>query len=644
MKILLIQPCDINDIEYKVAVSAPYMGIKSLFAPHALATIAALTPQGNTIKIFDEAIDGTIEDSDILSENWDIMGIHLTTNLINRCKEIGEYFSKNAPDTYRIAGGIGATLISGKKIAVFQSVFHGEAEDSWQEFLSDFKNNTVKTTYKTLTHPDMIKVPVPRWDLIKDKLPYYGTVPIQTTRGCPFDCNFCNVIYTYGRKMRCKSVEQVIDEVKFLHDLGVNTVFFADDNFAGKRKYAKEILYRLKEVNNSFDVPLSFMTQLDITIAKDEELLELLADCNFVELMIGVEAIDPETLKEMNKVQNLKDDIQTSLRKIQSYGLSVFAHMIVGFDNDTMAVFDRIKNFFAEVGITEYLLHPLMAPPGTRLWYQLKKESRVVDTTNFNPDTTDIVPNIMPKKLSRVELMQGLLDFWETVNHPRENYNRALTFFNNINRIPEVKKPGFALFKKMSKYLFGTFKYFMFKAPKGDKKAFFALMNVIRKKSPALMNKLMFLYTNYMMNRDRTILYKEILLEQIRIEKENPDFIQALSPVTPIPDSIRQNSKDIFLLTYNQLREKLKVKDLLFSAIIETVTDYSNQFGDKLTNFDKYQEKNLENCVLRVLNTGEWKDIKSELKEIAEEKFPAGLDNELLNTLDNNIRLQMQMF
>lgn len=641
MKILFVNPCNPNDIEFKVAGSTPYLGAKTLFAPHGLAIVAALVSDEHTVIIHDEAIKGPIEDSITSDHHYDIMGLHLTTNQINRCNEIAAFFEIRFPETYRIAGGIGVSFISREMTYAFQSVFHGEAEESWPEFLNDFKDGKPKKIYRKLTHPDMRKVPIPRWDLLAEDIKSYGTLSIQTTRGCPFDCNYCNVIYTYGRKMRCKSVQQVIDEVKLFYNLGVKTIFFADDNFAGNRKYAKEVLTALQEVNNSFDLPITFMTQLDITVAKDPELLKLLADCNFVELMIGIEAVDPETLKEMNKVQNLKDDILESIKTIQSYGLLVFAHMIAGFDTDDLSVYDRTEDFFMEAGITEYLFHPLMAPPGTKLWYKMKKESRVIQTEDLDPDSTDIISNIIPKKMTRIELMEGLIKFWEKVNTPEANMERALTYIENIKRIPKAKRASFKGLMRMRKILFSSMKFFMFQAPKADRKAFMTLMRAISRKSPNLVSRVMYLYTNYLMNRSRISYYIEILNNQIELEQRHPEKIVPMEPTTPIPDSIIEHSRSIFDETYSILRETIAKKDQMYSAAIESITDFSDKFGNEFETLDEVQLKNLKECVTRVANAGEWKDETFQNNDkLPLKKPPTGFFRDIVTSLDSNIRFK----
>lgn len=640
MKILLIYPNEPGDVEFKTVKVASYMEIKALFAPHALAAIAALTPERHDVTIFDEAIHGPAE-KHLENNQYDIVGLHLTTNLLKRCLNIGAHVRKNYPHSYLIAGGIGLSSISDDQQKVFQTVFHGEAEESWPEFLEDFENGKPEKIYRKISHPDMSKVPIPKWELIADDLKKYAAVSIQTTRGCPFDCNFCNVIYTYGRKMRCKTVDQVIEEVKLLQKLKVTAVFFADDNFVGNRKFAKEILYRLKELNNSFDVPILFMTQLDITIANDDELLELLADCNFVQLMIGIEAVDPVTLKEMNKLQNLTLDIPKAVRKIQSYGLLVTAHMIVGADTDTMKAFDYTEEFIINNGITEYLLHPLMAPLGTKLWYQLKKDGRLIDYDRINDDFTDIVSNIIPKQISRIDLMRGMIEFWKKLDSVRGTAKRIGYYLNHIDRIPKVSQPSLKGMFTLRKLIYSTLGHFMFKADKEDRQAFFFLFLKTQRKSKVLISRFIYVYTNYLMNRYRAQLYTEILEQQIRIEKTDPTVIVPLDTQTPIPESIFTFSKEIFNATYSILRETLDTKPKLYNAAIETITDFSNVFGKDLTEFDGYQRKNLKQCAARVLNTGEWKKEKypdNGEPKLPEDKPPAGFFMQMFNSLDSNIR------
>ncbi|MDA3953878.1 MAG: radical SAM protein [Bacteroidales bacterium] len=640
MKILLISPSELKDIEYKAVTAAPFMGIKALFAPHALAAIAALIPNNFEVKIFDEAVHGSVEEH-LKTTSYNLIGIHLTTNLLKRCIEIGSHIRNKCSQSYLVAGGIGLSSIPVEKVNIFQTVFYGEAEETWPEFLIDFEKGKPLPKYRKLSHPNMALVPIPRWELISDDLKYYATVSIQTTRGCPYDCDFCNVIYTYGRKMRCKVVAQVIEEVKLLESLGVKAVFFADDNFIGNRKFVKEILKELKPLNNSFNAPLLFMTQLDITVANDDELLGLLADCNFIQLMIGIETVDEVTLTEMNKIQNLRVDIPNAVRKIQSYGILVTAHLIIGFDNDTTESFKNIENFINQVNVTEYLLHPLMAPAGTKLWYKMKRDSRIIDYDLINDDFTDIVSNVIPKNMTREELMSGMLDFWSRLNTVDSNASRVSSYIENISRIPDVQKPNFKGFWKMKGLIFNAIGFFITKADKKDKKAFFDLFKQVRKKSIILISRFMYMYTNYLMNRYRAELYSEILVQQIRIENNDPAVIVKLDSLTPIPENILTHSKEIFLETYTILRKSIDKQAKLYNTALETITDFINHFGNDFIDFDDFQKKNLATCAIRVLNNGEWKkEVYAQNEEplLPENKPPEAFFKQMHNNLDNYLR------
>lgn len=643
MNILLIYPCQAKDVEHKTVSAASYMKIKSLFAPHAVAAIAALTPLKYDVKIYDEAIRGPVEEH-LKSNQYALIGIHLTTNLLERCLQIGSYVRAHCNNSYLVAGGIGLTSIPEKKVGVFQSIFYGEAEETWPEFLSDFEKGNPKPKYRKINHPDMENVPIPRWDFIAGDLKYYATVSIQTTRGCPFDCNFCNVIYTYGRKMRCKTVNQIIEEVKLLEKLGVKAIFFADDNFIGNRKFVKGILKELKNVNNSFDSPLMFMTQLDITVAEDDELLELLADCNFIQLMIGIESVNTDTLKEMNKVQNLKVDTSEAIKKIQSYGMIVTAHMIIGFDNDTVKTFDDYEKFIYKSNITEYLLHPLMAPSGTKLWYQMKKESRIIDYDLINDDFMDIVSNILPQKITRVELMSGMIDFWGKMNTPESFKIRTQEFFENISRLPQVSKPNFKGFWKMKGLIFSTVAYFLRKAPNEEKDIFFDLFKQVRKKSIVFISRYIYMYTNFLMNRYRTQLYTDILKQQIEIEKNDSSILVTLDNKTPIPENILKHSKDIFNETYAILRKFIDTQSKMYHISLEAITDFINLFGSEFKSLDDFQRKNLEMCALRVVNSTKKRiDYSAKNNEaiLPLDKPPVGFFKQMHNNLDNHLRYQV---
>ncbi len=637
MKILLISPGTLDDIDSRTIREIPYLFAKAFFAPHAVAAVAALTPAEHEVTIHDEYMNGPV-DAVIIKNEYDIIGITITTNQINRCLYIAALCKKHKPSTLVAAGGIGVEYLINNRQEDIDVAFHGEAEETWPRFLVEYKNGNHKEVYKNISKPDMTKTPPPRWELIEKDIKSYNAVSVQTTRGCPFDCSFCDVIYTYGRKLRSKTVDQVLDEVKKLANMQVQIIFIADDNFSGNKKYAKELLHRLVKYNNSLKTPLAFLTQLDITIANDDELLELLADSNFYAVMIGIESINEDSLKDMNKRQNLPVNIQDAVQKIQSYGIIVLAHMIIGADSDDSTVFKKTADFIHDANVVHHFCHPLTAPPGTKLWYGLKREGRIlspkIDQIN---EKLDIISNIVPKQMTRIELFEGLADYWEDIYEPRKFMLRAIDFINNITRKPKVKAPGIATLWHLRKMLFRVITFFMFNAGKEHRRAFFTLLRTAGQKANYLIPKVIYLYTCYLMDHKRALHDSKIAREHAQWEQANADKLIIDSRSMPIPDKIRQQSSLIFNAAYFRIREKVSKKEALYKTVITAMKDYIDRFGESFETFDEYQKENINNSCDRIIN--QTPKSNNDNSEDLPQKPPTGLAREILDTLDNAVRL-----
>ena len=265
--------------------------------------------------------------------------------------------------------------------------------------------------------------------------------PIQTTRGCPFDCEFCDVIYLFGRRPRHKPIASVLEEIIMQERLGVETIFICDDNFIGSHQYAKDLLRELIPLNKSFDKPLRFSTQLSIDVAKDDELLELLADANFITLCIGIESVNKDSLKEANKLQNYRVDLVDACKKIQSYGMTINGSMVVGFDHDDLAVFDKQFEFFQDASIPMLRINILKAAAGTRLWARLLKEGRILhndmEAYTANPRAGT---NIIPAKMTRMELLTGFGELQRRLQDWDNFAARIKGFVSGVRRPPAVSQ------------------------------------------------------------------------------------------------------------------------------------------------------------------------------------------------------------
>jgi len=417
--------------------------VQSLMIPLHLATVAALTPDEFEVDIWDEGVRGEIDEHTQLQRDYDLIGVTGYIAHISRAIKLAEIFHRRGLPV--VIGGPGVSGAPELCRGAFDVIFLGEAEFTWPRFLSEWKQGNHRNEYRQVERPDLSASPLPRWDIIADDIKRYRLAGVQTTRGCPYDCEFCDVIHLYGRRPRHKPVARVIEEIVALRKLGAERIFICDDDFIGDKRYAKEFLKALVPVNNSFDPPLTFSTQLTIDLAQDDELMELMADGNFTQVFIGIETPRVASLVETNKVQNLRTNLVEDCRKIQSYGIAVKASMIVGFDSDDVAVIDEQIRFVEEADITLTSLNTMKAYPGTPLWVRLQRENRVVDVDDIYNEAPKIVTNIIPKGMTRVELLEGYLRLIREVRS-WEGFARRMThFLSGIKRKPNVAPPSPAI-------------------------------------------------------------------------------------------------------------------------------------------------------------------------------------------------------
>jgi radical SAM superfamily enzyme YgiQ (UPF0313 family) len=636
MKILLISPGTPDEIDNKVIRQIPYLYAKAFNAPHAIATVAALTPEEHEVVLHDEYMRGPSENF-LQGKEFDIIGISVTSNQLQRSLAIASACRKYCPSALVVAGGIGVETLIYKNKDDIDVVVHGEAEETWPKFLEDFKKGKYLKVYKSLTKPDMTKTPPPRWDLLGEDIIHYNSVSVQTTRGCPFDCSFCDVIYTYGRKPRSKTVEQVLVEIRRLNELKVMMVFIADDNFAGDKKYVKELLRKMIVLNNSFKIPMGFFTQLDITVAEDDELLQLLADANFYNLMIGVESINADSLKDMNKKQNMGISAVDAIKKIQSYGMAVLVHMIIGADSDGPDVFKNTAQFVQDANIVFHICHPLAAPPGTKMWYDYKRSGRLITTEHDEAhDKMDILTNIIPKQMTRIELMEGLADYWDHVYTHDKFFERAIGFIKGIQYRPKVKDPGLAGAWALRKLIGGVFKYYLFKAEKKDRQTFFKILRSVKKDLGYLMPKIIYMYTFFLIDCKRSKYDADVAREMALWERENPHKIKVDSCEIPVSQKIREHASLLVKDAFAHVRGKIAAKEIVYKSVVRALLDFSDRFGDTFDVYDEFQKEHLKNACERAIG----QDTLEEPCNSATlaETPPPGFTREIMDALDNAVR------
>ena len=422
MKILMVYPL-YPDTFWSFKHALKFISKKASFPPLGLLTVAALLPEEWCKKLVDMNTK-RLTDDDILWADYvfiSAMSIQSesTDEVIRRCKKLKVKI---------VAGGPLFTSHPEK----YQDIDHlilNEAEITLPLFLRDLNEGKPKREYTSEEWANITTTPLPLWNLVT--MSSYTSMNVQYSRGCPFDCDFCNITVLYGRKPRTKAKEQMIAELDAIYVTGWRgPVFFVDDNFIGnKGKLKKEILPAIIEWNEKRKNPFCFSTEASINLADDDILMHLMVKAGFDAVFIGIESPNEESLIECNKTQNRNRDMILSVKKIQESGMEVQGGFIVGFDNDPSSIFDKLTNFIQESGIVTAMVGLLNAPQGTKLQKRLLNEGRML--TNFTGNNTDFSINFIPH-MKVEELLDGYKKIVNTIYSPKYFYERVTSFLKDF--------------------------------------------------------------------------------------------------------------------------------------------------------------------------------------------------------------------
>jgi len=418
MKIVLVYP-SFPDTFWSFKYALKFISKKATYPPLGLLTVAAMLPGDWEKKLVDMNVT-TLKDKDLERADFVFIGAMAiqkasAKEVISKCKKMN----------IKIVAG-GPLFTTGYE--EFEDVDYlvlNEAEITLPLFLKDLRNGRAEHIYTSRGFPDIEKTPIPLWELVKMKK--YASMSLQYSRGCPFNCDFCDITNLLGHKVRTKSRDQILAELESLYTQGWRGgVFFVDDNFIGnRRKLKSEILPAVIEWMKTKRYPFSFNTQASIDLSDDEELMRLMVKAGFNSVFVGIETPNEESLAECNKVQNKNRDLLACVKKIQKSGLQVSGGFIVGFDSDPPSIFKRQIEFIQKSGIITAMVGLLNAPRGTKLYQRLLKENRLLKDPSG--DNTDFSINFKPK-MNYETLINGYKKIVQEIYSPKVYYERVKNF------------------------------------------------------------------------------------------------------------------------------------------------------------------------------------------------------------------------
>jgi radical SAM superfamily enzyme YgiQ (UPF0313 family) len=405
----------------------PFLRGKAILPTAGLPLLAALTPPGNSVRIVDENVEEINFDQCARAGLVGLTGMNVQRQ---RMREIlGELKRRGV---FTVVGGPWVTVREDYFGDLADVVFVGESEETWPRFLKEWGDGRHAKRYEQAEPTDMSKVPAPRLDLLKRGAYVHGSV--QFTRGCPFACEFCDIIVVFGRRPRLKTARQVVAELDGLVAQGMRTAFVVDDNLVGNKRAVKELLREVVRWQRERGYPLTFVTEASLDLADDAELMALMVDANFDAVFVGIETPNEAALRETKKLQNLRKGgtMVEKVHRIQDAGLEVWSGMIVGFDNDDPRIFDLQTQFVREARIVHTMVNMLVAVPKTPLHARLLREGRL-DLEDVSPYGT----NVIPLRMTREELRDGYVTVMRDLYAPKAYFDRLDALFSETGICPE---------------------------------------------------------------------------------------------------------------------------------------------------------------------------------------------------------------
>jgi radical SAM superfamily enzyme YgiQ (UPF0313 family) len=418
MKALLIYP-EIPATFWSFRHALKLVSKRAAYPPLGLLTVAAMLPQHWELRLVDMNAE-KLEPEDLEWADMVLLSAMLVQkrsalDVLQRCRQLGKKV---------IAGGPLFNSLSDEFGGLVDHLVLNEAEATLPRFLADLEKGKPAKIYRSTDFPSLDATPVPRWDLID--INRYGAMMLQASRGCPFDCEFCDITVLNGKIPRVKSAGQILRELDALYERKWRgTIFFVDDNFIGNKRKIKQILLSVADWIKAHDYPFSFLTEASINLADDDRLISLMVEAGFSTVFVGLETPDNDSLTECSKHQNRGRDLTADVQKLQASGLQVYGGYIVGFDSDDESIFSRQIKFIQESGVVTAMVGVLHALPGTKLWERLRAENRLAASSSG--ENTDGTVNFIPR-MDTEKLIEGYRRMFRTLYSPRYFYQRVSRF------------------------------------------------------------------------------------------------------------------------------------------------------------------------------------------------------------------------
>jgi len=414
MNALLIYP-RFPDTYWSFKHALSFLGKRAAQPPLGLMTVAALLPAHWNKRLVDTNVKRLTDKDLAWADVALVSGMHVQhdhlASIVERCRARG---------LRTVIGGPITSSISAKELRADHVVI-GEAEELIATLARDLESGQAKPAYQATERPAMNISPLPDLSLIK--MGRYNTMTVQYSRGCPFNCEFCDIIEIYGRHPRTKAVAQVLAELDQLQQAGWrDSVFVVDDNFIGNKRRAKELLTAMVEWGRAHGSPFRFITEASLNLADDPELMQLMKDAGFSSVFLGIETPDEISLIANHKMQNTRRDLLESVQIIQQYGIEVMGGFILGFDTDREDVFDRMVEFIQKSAIPVAMVGLLQAMPGTQLFRRLRSEGRILD--GGDGDNTDCTLNFIPR-MDSARLVEGYRSVMRRIYTHEAYYERV---------------------------------------------------------------------------------------------------------------------------------------------------------------------------------------------------------------------------